>query len=471
MLKHVKKISSTSNHLLADSGNGIQSHRGDLAVPSAQANVSAQLAHISDRSPPPGQLKSQISANKGRPASASRVRLTAQFSYKSYGSYQLRPVLQKSVSTHTEFDHLRIRDIKSFIMGILFIGSFSSLAGMVNNIVRQSTEQESFYAPSFIVWHRFAVRIFTFPVYLCIKRLNACMFHGGIPERSFKEFYLDSAMIYGGRKVTFTKVFWDFMLLAALHILSQYGNWAPLYYAVSTGTVAALGASSFVFVFLLSSVFLDIKPIKTKVFGALLGLFGLAALALMEIVVNPKWYNSTAIIWGAISTALYQVVFKLQIGGTTHLGRIYFSITVMSVISTLLMWPMVLALKYSHVEVWDYSTLPLKMLFTTSSTNCLVIFLTNFAVSRINPLYTSVGFLMVVPITYLLDRCWNDRQQTAVDIIGATLVLSGVTLLIFADVLTWSSIRRGWKNVRGNLKMLRRYKSGFKRNVLKISQK
>ncbi|XP_055328270.1 putative thiamine transporter SLC35F3 [Paramacrobiotus metropolitanus] len=355
-----------------------------------------------------------------------------------------------------EFEHLKIRDLKQFSIGIVFICAISTCNAMLNNVVK-NTSTDVFFSPAFVVWHRACYRMLTFPTYLMLKWLFERIVKRSDPPVTFKHLILDAVKFYGERKVSFSRWCKDLLILTVLTVITQYANWAPLYRSISTGTLAALQSSNIVFVFLLSAAFLKLEIVNAKIFGVVFAIIGLGILLLLEITSNPKWASSTAVIWGAISTAVYQVTFRIRVGGTTNLGRISFSVSLLGMLTAMATWPLVLVLKYTKVEEWEYHNLPWEMLMRTSAAAWALAFLINLGVAWTNPFFTSLGFLMVVPMTYVFDYFWNQRTTWAIDFVGSGLIATGFILLVFADVLTWDHFKQEWRNFRGNLQLCQNY--------------
>ncbi|OQV13282.1 hypothetical protein BV898_12488 [Hypsibius exemplaris] len=352
-----------------------------------------------------------------------------------------------------EFDHLKIRDVRQFALGLVFVFSISVCTAMLNNVVKKTTVP-GFRAPAFSLFVRSGYRILTFPAFLILHwiydTIKAKLTNSS--PQAMSGVFRDAMRLYGDRKVSFERFSCDVLLLATLTVVSQYSNFAPLFASVSTGCMAGLGSTSLVFVFIFSAIFLRIQVIATKVLGVFFFIAGMGLLVTVEVLYNPwpGWIQTIAIIVGAFLTAVYQLVFKIRIGGTTNLARISFSVSLFSAVTFVFTWPLVLVLRFTGMEEWDITDLPWEMLMRTSCTAWALVFLINLGVAWTNPFFTSFGFLMAVPFSYVFDKVWNNSTVSEMEIGGATLICIGFLVLVFGDVLSWSRIRSEWRTIRRN---------------------
>ncbi|GAV04306.1 hypothetical protein RvY_14608 [Ramazzottius varieornatus] len=355
-----------------------------------------------------------------------------------------------------EFTHLKIRDVRSFAVGIVFICSISTCTGMLYNVTHR-TESPTFYGPTLMLTIRAFYRIFTFPIFVALRWLYELVFgmFGKLRRRSLTAIIRDGAYMYG-RPITITKFLVDICLLGSLTALNNILMFLPLFTMYSIGSYASLGAMSIVFVFFLSAFFLQGEVTSIKIFGAVLFLSAGTLLLLVEVIYNTeKWQQSVLVSAGAITTAVYQITFKRRVGGTTNLGRISFSVSLLAMVSMVLLWPAALGLKLVGIERWDIYNLPLEMLGKTSAAAWALVFLVNLGVSWTNPVFTSIGFLCVIPLSYMFNDIWNDRQPYgAIELTGSSLLALGYLILVFGDVLDWEHFKYEWKQIRGNTKWI-----------------
>lgn len=116
----------------------------------------------------------------------------------------------------------------------------------------------------------------------------------------------------------------------------------------------------------------------------------------------------------------FQVLYKKRIGGTTDLGQITFSVSALAAFTLVTMWPIVLALYITKAERWQWESIPWDIICKNSAasmgrcrglkaTTCMTKpkwqllafnYLINLGVAWTNPVFTSLGFLLAVPLAH-----------------------------------------------------------------------
>ncbi|OQV13280.1 hypothetical protein BV898_12486 [Hypsibius exemplaris] len=353
------------------------------------------------------------------------------------------------------FDHLKVRDFRQFFVGCLFTVVLAVLNALLYNVIRMRIYPQ-FDAPAFIIWFRSVFRIFTFPIYILSRWMGhliskrSCM-----PGAKIVGIIKGGEKVYGDKKMTMGRFLLDISALTVLSVLSQWLCYAPLYAVAGPGDMAALASCNLSFVFILCVIFLRIPMTSMKMFGTAINLGGVVVLTLVEIVGNPKWKTSLLILVGTFFTAAYQVTFRKRVGATTNLSRISYFVSMQAVFMAVFMWPLILALKFYGMEVWEFNDLPWDYLVITSVAVLVMVNIINLGVAHINPIFSTLGFLLVCPATFAVEMLLTPRYVFFVEITGACVAVFGAILLVFGDVNTWATVTTAWNNFFANIKQLR----------------
>ena len=73
-----------------------------------------------------------------------------------------------------EFDHLKVRDVRQFVIGVGFVFAIATCDAMLKNVVKK-TIVPGFHAPAFLLFVRAGYRILTFPAFLICQ----CLYEHG----------------------------------------------------------------------------------------------------------------------------------------------------------------------------------------------------------------------------------------------------------------------------------------------------
>ena len=129
----------------------------------------------------------------------------------------------------------------------------------------------------------------------------------------------------------------------------------------------------------------------------------------------------------AIGAGLYKSLFKRAVGDAT-LGQVSFFMSTLSVISTLLLWPVCLALHFAGVEVLHH--LPWRFLLPNAALGLLFNFLINFGIAFTYPLFISLGTVLGIPVNAVADYVFRGIVISTLKYISAAYILTAFAFMV-----------------------------------------
>ncbi|GAV04307.1 hypothetical protein RvY_14609-1 [Ramazzottius varieornatus] len=121
-----------------------------------------------------------------------------------------------------------------------------------------------------------------------------------------------------------------------------------------------------------------------------------------------------------------------------------------------LMWPLVMYLRFTDIERWEVVDIPWVVLVTPSGAVLALVLVLNAGVAYIHPFFTSISFLLTTPFTYGVDQILSNRQVYDVEFAGASVAFAGALILVLADVSTRSLIRKEWNHTIKTARFLKK---------------
>ncbi|GAV04305.1 hypothetical protein RvY_14607 [Ramazzottius varieornatus] len=338
-----------------------------------------------------------------------------------------------------DLKRLRLKDLKLYVLGCLAIAGIAVSSALLNYYAK-NTSTTYFHAPLWLIWFRSNWRIAAYPIYLFLRWIYQLLFGRWVKTYPIRHLARDGTKIYGDRRISPKVFFVDIGALSSISIAVQYLTFAPFHF-VSAGNATALNASNVAWVYILSVIVLGVDIMPVKILAVLCSLVGVVLLAYHEGFSNPDWESAVMMICGAMATAVYQVLYKKRIGATTDLGRISFSVSAIATFTLFTMWPIVLILYLTKAERWQWESIPWDIVCKNSSASFAFNWLVNLGVAWTNPVFTSLGFLLAVPLAHFFDYDLVNKDFLPVEIIGTVMIACGFLVLVFADRVSFGFIK------------------------------
>ncbi|XP_077990056.1 solute carrier family 35 member F4-like isoform X1 [Glandiceps talaboti] len=312
-------------------------------------------------------------------------------------------------------------NVRKTIIGLLIvIGIAISWVGSTQ--FTQSTYSEKFDAPFFVVWFS------TIWMSVCYPGYFLPTFAFGRNRGHAKVIFSENESVFGTHGLcclTFFKYVGPFCVCwAATNYMYVYalGN-------ISAADVTALFSSNTAFIYLLSWVVLNEKFVPLKVLATVLSIAGLVVMAYADGFEGPTAVGVILSIGAAIGAAIYKVFFK-RVVGDASLGQVSLFLTLLSIFNLLFLWPVMLVLRLTGVENWEWKDMPWDYICGSAALGVAFNFLINFGIAYTYPLYIAIGTVLGIPLNAVVDYIWRNTPYGVIKIVGTLLIIGGFVLMI-----------------------------------------
>ncbi|ROT61701.1 putative thiamine transporter SLC35F3 isoform X3 [Penaeus vannamei] len=214
--------------------------------------------------------------------------------------------------------------------------------------------------------------------------------------------------------------------------------------------VMALYSAHVSFVYLLSWVILHDQFVGVRIVAVILCNTGIALLAYMDGITKTKTLGGVVLAAAAAAgSAVYKVLFKKVIGEATF-GQVSFIFTIIALLNTVLLSPLVAAFYFSSYEVIEWRYLPWPNLVVAAALSLAANLLGNFAIAFTFEIFITLGLVLAVPVSAVLDTKWYAVQFQGMKLAGVVLIMCGFFLVLFpanwpeyiTKVLRWGRHRK-----------------------------
>ncbi|XP_069987232.1 solute carrier family 35 member F3 isoform X2 [Penaeus vannamei] len=309
--------------------------------------------------------------------------------------------------------------------------------------VKMGVQKQVFDAPFFTTWFCTTWTGLFFPMYLashlCFKR----------DKSSLKVTLKAIAQNFRDRGVTFGKFMTRCCLFCLLWVVTNYMYVYSLRILDCTD-VMALYSAHVSFVYLLSWVILHDQFVGVRIVAVILCNTGIALLAYMDGITKTKTLGGVVLAAAAAAgSAVYKVLFKKVIGEATF-GQVSFIFTIIALLNTVLLSPLVAAFYFSSYEVIEWRYLPWPNLVVAAALSLAANLLGNFAIAFTFEIFITLGLVLAVPVSAVLDTKWYAVQFQGMKLAGVVLIMCGFFLVLFpanwpeyiTKVLRWGRHRK-----------------------------
>ena len=125
----------------------------------------------------------------------------------------------------------------------------------------------------------------------------------------------------------------------------------------------------------------------------------------------------------------FQVFFKKMVGDAT-LGQVSLFLSCVGLLTTLLLWPVIVIFQFTEYERVNWSDLPWEYLCGTGALALVFNFLINFGIAFTYPLFISLGTVIGIPLNALTDFVFRDVDFGFLKIVAAFFIIIGFLFML-----------------------------------------
>jgi len=175
--------------------------------------------------------------------------------------------------------------------------------------------------------------------------------------------------------------------------------------------------------------------------AVILSTTGISLLAYMDGTADSRTLGAVLIASAAAAgSAIYKVMFK-KVMGEVSFGQVSLFFTIIGIINTVLLWPVVILLYIFGAETLEFSNLPWLQLCGSALLSLVANILANFSILLTYENFITFGLVVAVPISSAYDA------QNGVTFTGMKLAGIVITCCGFVLVLTPSNWAEILKNI------------------------
>lgn len=309
-------------------------------------------------------------------------------------------------------------DAKKMLIGVaIVIGIAFSWVGATQ--FAQSTYSTDFNAPFFITWFATAWMVLVFPLYSLPS-----LFRG----KQISSFYRKSEAVFGNRGLQIRTLFQYMGPFCLIWVVTNY-LYVRALGVIRATDVTALFSSCSAFVYIFSLLWLQEKLGIVKVSAVVMCIGGIVMMAYAEGFEGANTVGVILSVGAAIGAALYKVWFKRIMGDAT-LGQVSLFLSCLGLLSTLLLWPIVVIFHYTHYEDLKWRHIPWKYLCGKAVLSLIFNFLINFGIAFTYPLFISLGTVLGIPINALTDFTFRGAEFGSYKIVAALSIVLGFLFML-----------------------------------------
>ena len=240
--------------------------------------------------------------------------------------------------------------------------------------------------------------------------------------------------------------------LALVYTLADYCWYLGLARTAVSEATALFNAQS-VFTYALSVCVLGEKVRARKVLAVLIAVGGVALISFCgggrgdaPTGGSDRVVGDLIVVAGAFGYAVYEVVFAKVMPADASPSVANAAAGLVGLLSLFVAAPGFVVLDVTRVEPFEWPTegvwawLALNAGLALVFNVCLLL-----CVACLSPLTTSVGCMVTIPLSVLVDFLWHGLEPGWGDAVGAVLVAGGFALLVFEPPSKWSCLCRVWR--------------------------
>ncbi|XP_043245065.1 putative thiamine transporter SLC35F3 [Amphibalanus amphitrite] len=337
-----------------------------------------------------------------------------------------------------------------FIKMTYYGGQMPQLPNTTNSILEVLHQGAPYDAPFFTTWFCTTWTTLVFPIFSLLQCINC-----RAKEEPAASEVVDAIRYFRDRGYTLGQFMLRTFLFCLLWVVTNYLHAQALRELTCTDAIA-LFSTSLGFVYLLSWVVLHEQFVGVRIVAVIMCNTGVALLAYMDGIAKTPTLGSVVMgATGAAGSAAYKVFFR-KVMADCGPGPVSVFLSLIALISTLLLWPVALALSLSGTEVVTWTQLPWLELCGAAGLGLAGNLLISFGGLVTYDFFVSLGLILAVPLSAAIDMQWYNVDFEDMRLAGNVLIVCGFFLVLFPS---------NWPNyIRSVIRWGRRHHSGSSRD-------
>ncbi|EFX69060.1 hypothetical protein DAPPUDRAFT_62657 [Daphnia pulex] len=212
-------------------------------------------------------------------------------------------------------------------------------------------------------------------------------------------------------------------------------NWMYMYAlsVLDATDVMALFATNVSFVYLLSWVVLHDQFVGLRIVAVILCNTGIALLAYMDGITRSPTLGGVVLAAAASAgSAVYKVSFKRIFGEATY-GQVSFFFSLIGLLNVVLLWPIVLTLHFTGLEVITWNRVPWIQLAVAGTLSLAANLLGNFGPALTYEVFIHLGLVLAIPVSAVLDVNLNGVVFEGMKLAGTIMIVNGFLLVLLPE--------------------------------------
>jgi len=277
----------------------------------------------------------------------------------------------------------------------------------------------------FLMWFSTCWNILCFPAFLLQDLLSKKL-------RKTEMISVREQIPLSIRKMMILSVFFYF-----LWAIANYCYVKALQYTSVTSVTAIFSITPGI-VFVFSIIILRETVTFFRVLAVLFSISGVLCISLAGGRMDGKWVGDVLTVLSSFAAALYKVLFKFIVGdGNTATVSAFLSC--IGLFNLLFMWIIPVILNAVGAESLVFRDIPWDFVIGGAILSLIFNFLINFGIAYTYPLYISLGTILGIPLSAIVDMIWRQKKFNLIEAFGDIQVIIGFFLLLvpFTLVSLW----------------------------------
>ncbi|KAK6167892.1 hypothetical protein SNE40_021821 [Patella caerulea] len=335
-----------------------------------------------------------------------------------------RPVTSKIILPSCECTDVHKKSVLGVLLAIAIAIAWSAFTQ-----ITQNAYIDEFRAPFFLTYLCTIWLIPFYPVYFIINHIKS----GQNPRMVFRESILIYADNDNIKKVKFMGKTFMFCFVWTLATFTYIKASSLL----GAADITALQATNHSFVYMLSWIVLFEKFVAIRILALVFSITGIVLFAYVDGFGSEAMWGVVVAVASSAGAAVYRLLMKKFVGCST-VGQASLFLSLIGFLHTACLWPIILLLYFTKVEVIIWSSLPWQWISPSILLFIVHQILVNFVVKITYPVFTGLGLAFGIPFSAVADTIWRHKEFSGMKIAALVLITLGLLLILLPD--NWEEV-------------------------------